>query len=128
MKKVEKPKVNGVYFAFDDALKVANNSPKSGHTIIVTSINKKRKTANVKTITTIGKYDDEKKSWFYNFSKVDELRKGNILAIPYKELKAKNFSGIHHDSRTIKLDQIYYKTRNNTTRFPARYSKLIHRK
>lgn len=106
---VKNPKVNGVYFAYDNDLKIANNSPTSGHTIIVTSINKKRKTARVKTITTLGEYSKKKKKWIYNFDKIDEVRKGNILAIPYKKLKAKNFSGVHHNSRTIKLNQIYHK-------------------
>lgn len=123
---VKNPKINGVYFAYDSNLKVANKSPNNGHTIIVTSINKKRKTANVKTITTLGKYDNAKQKWIYRYDKIDEVRKGNILAIPVNQLKSKNFSGVHHNSRTIKLNQIHYK--NNGILFPKRYSKLIHKK
>lgn len=121
-------KINGVYYAYDNHLKVGNKSPKSGHTILVTSINKKRKTARVKTITILGKYDSNKQKWIYKYDKIDDVCKGNILAIPINQLKSKNFSGIHHNSRTIKLDQIHYKNRTNKTIFPKRYSKLIHKK
>ena len=125
---VNKPKVNGVYFAYDNHLKISSRSSTSGHMVIVTSINKKKGTANVKTITSLEDYDSTNRRWKYRLHKIDDIKNGNILAIPINEFKTSKFSGIHHDTKTIKLNQLHYKSRSNTTRFPKRYAKLIHRK
>ena len=125
---VRKPKVNGIYFAYDNHLKIAGKSFTKGHTIIVISINKKSKTARVKTIPTLGEYDAKKQKWLYRYNKIDDVRKGYILAIPINQLKSKNFSGVCHNIRTIKLNQIHYKNQSNRIKFPRRYLKLIHRK
>ena len=125
---VNKPKVNGVYFAFDNHLKVGNCSSTDGHVVIVTSINKKNNTARVKTVTSLEDYDSRSRRWRYRLGRIDDVKNGNILPIPIREFGTRKFSGVDHNTRTVKLNQLHYKSSTNHTRFPKRYEKLIHRK
>ena len=123
--KVDKPKVNGVYQAYDVDLKINLNNPLQ-HNVIITSINKKRKSARVKTITSL----EKKVGNQYRFKnrKLSDVKRGNILVIPRSQLKSKYLSGINHNGITISLNKLYYKEPNDRTCFPNRYHKLIHRK
>lgn len=125
---VRNPKVNGVYFAYDNHLKVGSRSSTNGHQVIVTSINKKSKTANVKTITSLEDYDRRNHRWVFRQNKLNDVKKGNILVIPMNQIKTNHLSGVHHNTRKIKLNQLHYKNRKSRTKYPKRYSKLIHRK
>lgn len=122
------PQVDGIYFATNYALKIGNKLPTNGHSIIVTSIDKQKKTARVKTITSLEDYDRKRKKWFFRNSTLDDVRKGNILVIPQSQLKSSHLSGVHHSTKTISWDEIRPKSKKNQTRFPTRYKKLIHRK
>lgn len=124
-KQVKKPKVNGVYQAYDVDLKINLNNP-SQHDVIVTSIDTKRKIARVKTITSLEKRING--FWKFKNKKLYDVRNGNIIVIPKNQLKSSKLSGINHNSRTIKLSKLYYKEPNDKTIFPKRYSKLIHKK
>lgn len=132
--KVLHPKVNGVYQAHDTDLKIHLDNP-TQHDVIVTSINKKKNTARVKTITSLettivkddGKGNKTRRRVFTN-SKLRDVRIGNILPIPKRQLHSKHYSGINHNGITISLNKLYYKEPNDRTKFPNRYADLIHRK
>lgn len=124
-KKVKNPKVNGVYQVSDKDLKINKNNPKQ-HNVIVMSINKKRGTCNVKTITSLEDHSDGK-DYFRN-GQLYNVRNGNILVVPKNQLMSKKLSGINHKIISIKLDKLHYKETKDKTRFPNRYYKLIHRK
>lgn len=122
---VNNPKINGVYYVHDNHLKIADCSPKKGHTVIITSINKSKRTARVKTITSIINKKHPNK---FNDNKLLDVSNGNLLVIPIRELRSKHLSAVNHNTRTIKLNQLHYKSSSNNIRFPKRYAKLIHRK
>ncbi len=123
---VKKPKVNGVYQVSDKDLRINGNNPDSQHNVIVTSIDKKRKTARVKTITSLEKRRNG--LWYFTNHKLYDVRNGKILVIPKNQLKSSRLSGINHDSKIVSLNQLHYKNPNDKTRFPKRYADLIHRK
>lgn len=123
---VTNPKVNGVYQVSDRDLRINGNNPNSQHNVIVTSIDKKRKIARVKTITSLEKRDNGR--YRFKNNKLYDVRNGNILVIPKNQLKSSRLSGINHNSKVVKLDKIHYKNDNDRTIFPKRYIKLIHRK
>ena len=124
-KKVKKPKINGVYQAYDKDLKINLNNPKQ-HNVIVLSINDKTNTARVKTITSLERKKVGK--WFFKNGKLDDVKDGNILVIPKKIFRTKKLSGINHDIITISLNKLYYKEQTDNTYVPKRYINLIRRK
>lgn len=122
---VKNVKVNGVYQASNDDLKIKTNHGVK-HDIIVCSINKKRKTARVKTITSLEVRKNDR--WHFINGKLNDVKKGNILLIPNTQLHSFHLSGINHNTKIIPLNKIHYKEKGDSTRFPRRYAKLIHRK
>ena len=122
---VDKVKVNGVYQVHNNDLHIKTNHG-FRHNVIVTSINYKNKTARVKTITSLEKRSSKK--WFFTNGKLNDVRNGNILLIPKNQLHSHHLSGINHNSITVPLNKIHYKENHDTTIFPKRYMKLIHRK
>lgn len=122
---VRRPKVNGVYQAYDVDLRINLNNP-SQHDVIVTSIDKKRKTARVKTITSLEKRNNGQ--YRFKNNKLYDVRNGKILVVPRNQLKSSRLSGINHNSKIISLSKLHYKEPNDRTIFPKRYSKLIHKK
>ena len=125
---VNRPKVNGVYFAYDNHLKIGNRSSTDGHLVIVTSINRKKNTARVKTVTSLEDYDSRTRRWRYRLGRLDDVKNGKLLPIPIREFGTSKFSAVDHNTRVVKLNQLHYKSPYNHTRFPNRYEKLIHRK
>ena len=123
--KVYNPKVNGVYQVSDVDLKINLKNPKQ-HNVIVTSINKKRGTCTVKTITSLE--DRKEGKYFFRNGQLDAVKKGDILVISKAQLRTNKLSGINHKRITIKIDKLHYKEPNDLTRFPNRYHDLIHRK
>ncbi|MGM9858935.1 MAG: hypothetical protein ACI311_06795 [Bacilli bacterium] len=121
----KKVKVNGVYQVHNDDLKILTSHGYK-HDVIVTSINKKRKTARVKTITSLERRKNNK--WFFTSGKLDDVRSGKILLIPINQFKTKHLSGINHNSKVVPLEKIHYKEINDKTKFPNRYKFLIHKK
>ena len=122
---VKRVKINGVYQVHNDDLKISTNHGYK-HDVIVTSINKKRKSARVKTITSLERR--HKNKWFFTNGKLDDVRNGSILLIPKVQLKSAHLSGINHKSITVPLKKIHYKENNDHTIFPNRYKNLIHNK
>lgn len=125
-KVVRNPKVNGVYQASDKDLRINGNNPNSQHNVIITSIDKKRKTARVKTITSL----ETRRNgvWYFKNYKLYDVRNGNILIIPKSQLKSSRLSGINHNSKVISLKKLHYKQPNDRTKYPNRYNDLIHKK
>lgn len=127
---VKKVKVNGVYQVSNEDLHI-NTNHGFKHDVIVCSINEKRKTARVKTITSLERniIDSQGiKRKTFNNSKLNEVRSGNILPIPRKQLKSRHYSGINHNAKIVPLKKIHYKNANDRTIFPKRYANLIKRK
>lgn len=122
--KVLKPKINGVYQVKNTIL--GFGKPDGQHDVIVLSINKKRKKAKIKTITSLERRKNSK--YYFKNGKLDWVRNGMVIVIPKTQLKSKYLSGIHHNSVIVPLSELYYKEENDKTRFPARYRKLIIRK
>lgn len=122
-----KVKVNGVYYAKNNDLKIKRTDGRTmktgGHGVIVTSINPKRKTAQVKTITSIVNSKDNSKLKDYMIEKIDS---GKVLPIPRKDLNSKHLSGIVQKPITIPLSKLGKSSCG--FRYPKRYDKLIHRK
>lgn len=123
---VKKPKVNGVYQVSDKDLKINSSNPNSQHNVIITSINKKRKTARVKTITSLEKRIGNQYK-FKNY-KLNDVKKGNVIIVPRNQINTKLLSGINHNSKVVSLNKLHYKQPNDRTKFPKRYSGLIHKK
>lgn len=127
---VKNHKINGVYQVADKDLKINGNNPNSQHNIIITSIDKKHKTARVKTITSLESttiINGHRQRVFKN-RKLADVRNGNILPIPKRQLRSKHYSGINHSTKIVSLNKIHYKQPNDRTIFPKRYNDLIHRK
>lgn len=122
-----KVKVNGVYYANnkDLKLKYPSGTPikKGGHGVIITAINPKRKTAQVKTITSL--IDKDHPSTFKR-KMVEKIDSGQILPIPKKDLNSKHLSGIVQKPITIPLSKLGKSS--CSFKYPKRYDKLIHRK
>ncbi len=122
----KKVKVNGIYQVYDKDLKINKVNNGDSHDIVVCSINKKNKTARIKTITSL-EYKRNNNYLFKNY-KLDYVKNGSILPIPKSFLKSKFFSGIDHRIKIVSLSKIFYKNSNDKTIFPKRYKNLIHRK
>lgn len=123
--KVKKPKINGVYQAYDKDLKINLNNPNQ-HNVIVLSINNKTNTARVKTITSLEKR--YKKKMVFKNNKLNDVRNGNILVIPKKVFRTKKLSGVNHSIKKISLDKLYYKEPGDNTFISKRYVDLINKK
>lgn len=124
---VKRPKVNGIYYVSNKDLRLKNKNGYSilrgGHSVIVTSIDKKRRLARVKTITSVVEHSDFTK---FNNRKLKDVADGNLLIIPIKMMNTKHLSAINHFGITIPLSKL--QVSNNDFRFPNRYKNLIHRK
>lgn len=123
---VRKPKVNGVYQVSDEDLRIISNNPDCQHDVIITSIDKKRKRARVKTITSLERIKNN--NWYFKNGKLNSVKNGNILPIPINQLRSRHYSGINHNAKIVPLNKIHYKEAYDRTRFPKRYHNLIHRK
>ena len=121
------PKVNGIYYVFNDKMKIYSDNGKrithGGHNVIITSINKKNNTARVKTITSLVEKNNNKK---FNNKRLEDVENGNILIIPNNILNSKVLSGVKHNTQIVKISDL--KRSDRGFKFPKRYSKLIHRK
>lgn len=122
---VDKVKVNGIYQASNIDLGISTTHG-TKHDIVVCSVDKKRKKARVKTITSLEKRN--RNEWRFINGKLDNVRNGSLLVIPRNQLRTSHLSGIYHKSIVIPLNKIHYKEPGDRTRYPARYDKLIHRK
>ena len=123
---VTNPKVCGVCQVNDRILKIHNQNPNEQHNVIVTSINKKRGTARVKTITSLEKRIGN--NYRFKNHKLSDVKNGNIVVIPRSQFNTRFLSGINHNGITVPLNKLHYKNVNDRTVFPKRYSKLIFRK
>ena len=124
---VRNPKVNGIYYVYNRNLGIKDSNGRKltsgGHSVIVTSINKKKGTARVKTITSVIQHNDTTK---FNNTKLSDVEKGNLLIIPNKKLGAIHLSAISHEGHTINLNNLLTSTMG--FKFPNRYKNLINRK
>ncbi len=125
-KVVERPKVNGVYQVSDKDLKINGNNPDSQHDVVITSINRKRGTARVKTVTSLVRRVGNQ----YKFKnhKLKDVTNGNILVIPRNKLNSRLLSGINHNSIEVSLKKLHYKEPYDRTMVPNRYKGLVKRK
>ena len=80
----------------------------------------------MKTITSLEVRKNDR--WHFINGKLNDVKKGNILLIPNTQLHSFHLSGINHNTKIIPLNKIHYKEKGDSTRFPRRYAKLIHRK
>lgn len=122
-----KPKIDHIYYVSNEALKIKKKDGTAlpgGHDVIVMSVNKKRNTARVKTITSLE--HETKLGMRYDFDALSAAKKGELLPIPINELHSQHYSGIDHRTKTVPISKlnVHYKK----YRFPKRYKKLIHRK
>lgn len=128
---VKKPKVNAVYSVSNNDLGIVTIHGVD-HNVVVTSINKKRGIAYVKTITSLENrvFDKYSKKYVYKFinKKLTDVRNGNILVVPKNVMRTQHLSGIVHDIKIVPLSKLNYKHSNDTTVFPNRYKQLIKRK
>lgn len=125
-KVVDHPKINGVYQVSDKDLKINGNNPDTQHDVVITSINRKRGTARVKTITSLEKRN--RSSWAFKNHKLEDVRNGDILIIPKNKLRSRVLSGINHNSIEVSLKKIHYKEPYDRTMVPNRYKGLVKRK
>lgn len=99
------------------------------HDVIVVSVNKRKNTCKVKTITSLERLStDRNGNQRYTFMnhKLDDVRDGNILVIPQKLINTHHLSGINHKELTIKTNKMYFTT--SGAKFPRRYKHLINKK
>lgn len=122
---VDKVKVNGIYQASNIDLGISTTHG-TKHDIVICSVDKKRKRARVKTITSLERFYNN--NWYFKNGKLNSVRNGSLLVIPKTQLMTSHLSGIYHKSIFIPLNKIHYKEPGDRTRYPARYDKLIHRK
>lgn len=119
-------KVNGIYYVTNRTLNIrgrSNNYLPGGHSVIVTSINRKRGTARVKTITSVVNHENVNE---FNNRKLNDVSSGNLLIIPIRSLNSRHLSAVNHKSITVKLDKLYES--HSRLKYPKRYDRLIHRK
>ena len=118
---------NKIYRADAQDLGLTNtNKP---HDVIVLSINKRRKTCKVKTITSLERlstYKNSNQKYTFMNDKLDVVRDGNILVIPQKLINTHHLSGINHKELTIKTNKMYLTT--SGAKFPRRFKHLINKK
>lgn len=95
-----------------------------GHSCVVTSVNRKRRTARVKTITSLEHLFNGVMKW--DFKSLSKARKGELLPIPKDALRSHHYSGIDHRAKTVRWTDIRQNTKSY--RYPMRYDKLIMRK
>lgn len=121
------PKVNEIYYVSNADLKIKNSKGAAipgGHNVIVTSVDTKRKTCRVKTITSLEHKTTD--GYRYDFQALNQAKAGKILPIPIKELNSKHYSGITQNPITIKISNLN-KSRIGM-KYPKKYDKLIHKK
>ena len=95
-----------------------------GHSCVVTRVNRKSRTARVKTITSLEHYSGGKRYW--DDHSLNQARKGELLPIPKDALRSHHYSGIDHRAKTVRWVDIRQNTKSY--RYPMRYDKLIMRK
>ena len=122
------PKVDKIYYALDKDLHIDDGDKGVGHNIIVTSIDKKRKTARVKTITSLEDYDPRAEKWRFRAKTLNDIKFGRIIVIPKKQMKSARLSGVKHKTIVIPWSAVKDTAPDNPMKFPTRYKKLIHRK
>lgn len=115
---------NKIYRADAQDLGLINtNKP---HDVIVVSVNKRRKSCRVKTITSLEQtVTDRNGNSFQAFKtyKLNDVRNGKIIVIPIKDINTHHLSGVHNDAKTIKINKLYLST--SGTKFPRRYRNII---
>ena len=114
-------KPNKIFRASANDLKIKNTT--KPHDVIVLSVNKKYKTARVKTITSL-EFEDNGKFRFDN-EKLDKVRSGEIVVVPKKELNTHKLCGINNNVKTIKVEKLY--TSTTGSKFPKRFKDVIKR-
>lgn len=101
------PKVNGIYYAINKDMKLKDKNGNliwnDCHCVIVTSNNKSKKTAEVKTITLVVKLSNVNK---FNNDKLSDIVNGNLLIIPVKQLNSRHLSAVNQKNSTFKLNQL----------------------
>lgn len=119
--------VGEVYHADNRDLNIWNENGKirrGSHDVIVVSVNKRKNTCKVKTITSLERKYDGKNVFIEK--KLPNVRNGKILVIPIKDIHTKHLSGIYHDEKEIKVDKLYKS--NSGVVFPRRYKYLVYKK
>ena len=96
-------KKNEIYYASNEDLKIRDsqgNIIPGGHNVIVTSVNNKKGTCRVKTITSL----EEKVNgqWKFKQNKLRDVREGKILVVPKNQIRTHHLSGINHSSKSLK--------------------------
>lgn len=114
--------LNGIYRA--DAKDLGLKNTKKPHDVIVVSINARKKTCNVKTITSLE--EECKGQMVFKNHKLSKVRNGEIIVIPRKNLNTKRLCGVYTKPITIKISKLYLSTTGTT--FPRRYKHLIIKK
>ncbi len=115
---------NHIYRADAQDLGLTNTT--QPHDVIVLSVNKRRKTCKVKTITSLEYYSPRDRRWNFILGKLSDVRDGNILPIPKGQIRTRHLSGIDHRFKTIKTNKLYFT--HTRTIFPRRYKHLIYKK
>lgn len=119
--------INKIYRADNEDLNIRNRNGRiiaGSHDVIVISKNKRKKTCNVKTITSLEKEKNGK--WVFIGKKLKDVRDGNIIAIPKKQINTDHLSGVNHSAKTIKINKLFVS--QSGTKFPRRYKHLIKKK
>lgn len=111
---------NHIYRA--DAKDLGLTNTNQPHDVIVTSVNKRKKTCIVKTITSL---ENNNQTGFLQH-KLNDVRNGDILVVPQDQIKTKHLSGIDHRYKKVKINRLYFS--NTGTIFPRRYKHLIYKK
>lgn len=118
---VHNPRIYGVYQVSDDVLGIGRFY--NQHDVVILSINRSRRTAKVKTITSLERDLNGRK--IFKNRKLDDCKRGVITPIPINELNSNVYSGVHHNFKIVPLNRIHYKNDNDNTIIPNRYKHLI---
>ena len=111
--------LNGVYRA--DARDLGLKNTKQPHDVIVISINYRKKTCQVKTITSLE--EEYKGKMVFQNRKLDKVRNGEIIVIPQNDFNTHKLCGVNNKLITIKISKLYLSTTGTT--FPRRFKQLI---
>lgn len=98
------------------------------HDVIVLSINKRSKKCKVKTITSLEKTiikNGVRKNVFKN-NKLNDVKNGNIIVIPIKDINTHHLSGVNNKVFTVKTNKMYLSTTGS--KFPRRFKHIITKK
>ncbi|MCR5461858.1 MAG: hypothetical protein K6E87_02205 [bacterium] len=93
------------------------------HLVIVSAYNKRSKNCWVRTITSLDKFNKKTNKYEFVNDKIDEVRSGEIIVVPNKDVNSDILTGIYR--RPIKVKFRNLEATDKKLIYPKKYHNII---